>query len=130
MAGTTHRPASPGSTLAKRTSPLTSSEVQRMLETASIVPVGGLASWRGADLLPADWTRGLTPVHQAEIERPLAHIRRIGLHATEFGRADFPLATLAESLARIVADVQDGRGVVLVRGLDLSHHSQEDAEII
>jgi Taurine catabolism dioxygenase TauD, TfdA family len=53
----------------------------------------------------------------AEIETAVKRVRAHGLHIAEIRREDFPLPTLGPVIDRLRAEVLDGRGFVLVRGL-------------
>lgn len=87
-------------------------------------PPGGPAVWYGPDMKAnTDWLHVLTPGDCAEVEaamRPLVDSEADIAHLT---RADFPLPTLGPKLARICAEVIDGRGFALLRGLPVEHWS-------
>jgi hypothetical protein len=63
-----------------------------------------------------DWIHVIGPEEIAEIERNLQRLREVP-HATEVTRQDFPLPTLGPRLQRILMEVLEGRGFVLLRGL-------------
>lgn len=97
------------------------------MATARIM--GGPAAWRGCDISDHDdWKIELTDGHRAELLAALAAVDRPGIELRDIGIADFPLPTLAPVLARVVTELTDGRGFVLLRGVpvaDLSMHSIE-----
>jgi hypothetical protein len=65
----------------------------------------------------AEWTYHLSSAEIAEIEAALTAVRARGLDITEIRRDDFPLPTLGPVLDRLRAEVLDGRGFVLLRGM-------------
>ena len=71
--------------------------------------------WRRADMEGrSDWIRHFSDEELEEIRRALP--RRFG--APGFGKADFPLPKLGPRLAALVDELENGRGFVLMRGLD------------
>jgi hypothetical protein len=81
--------------------------------------VDGPSVWTGAEmrLREAEWTHRLSPTEIGEIEASVAAVRQRGLDLAEIRRDDFPLPTLGPVLDQLCAEVVDGRGFVLLRGL-------------
>src|SRR5271169_4720111 len=81
--------------------------------------VRGPAAWIGADMKKreAEWTCRLSSAEIAEIEAAGKAVRARGLDIAEIRREDFPLPTLGPVLDRLRAEVLDGRGFVLLRGV-------------
>ena len=91
----------------------------QVLETA--------CEWRAEDMTdPARWTEALTPSEVAEVDAALVHARTRSDDMLDIGRDDFPLPTLGPRLKRIEAELMDGRGVVLIRGLPRERYSNDD----
>jgi hypothetical protein len=65
----------------------------------------------------AQWTYRLPPPEIAEIEAAVKEVQARGLDIADIRRADFPLPTLGPVLDRLRAEVLDGRGFVLLRGV-------------
>lgn len=88
----------------------------------------GPAAWYGPDMAARrDWILTLSPDDVAEIEgamRPLV-ARRADIAV--LAREDFPLPRLAPRLAAMLADLMDGRGFALIRGLDVAGWSMREA---
>ena len=82
--------------------------------------VEGPSAWIGAALAkrPEEWTYTLSPVERAEIEAATAAVR--GRDIATLRRDDFPLPTLGPVLDRLRDEVLNGRGFVLIRGLDVT----------
>ncbi len=78
----------------------------------------GPADWRGPDMAArSDWIERLSPSEVAEIEAAAAPIAQREGDIAGLIAADFVLPTLAPRLARIRAEVLNGRGFALLRGL-------------
>src|SRR3954465_14067088 len=87
--------------------------------TPSRRPIGGPSAWTGADMRgrEAEWSYRLSSSEIAEIEAALKLVQARGLDIAETRREDFPLQTLGPVLDRLRAEVLDGRGFVLLRGV-------------
>ena len=92
-------------------------------------PVEGPAVWTGAEMREreAEWTYRLSPAEVAEIEAAVRAVRSRGLDIAEVRRADFPLPTFEPVLDRLRAEVVDGRGFVLLRGLPVEDRPIADS---
>lgn len=79
--------------------------------------IDGPSAWIGAELAqrPEEWIYRLSPAEIAELEAATA--ARRGHDLASLRRADFPLPTLGPILDRLRAEVLNGRGFVLIRGL-------------
>src|SRR6266851_7422938 len=81
--------------------------------------VEGPSAWVGADMKrrAAEWSYRLSPAEIAEIEGALRAVQERGLDIADIRREDFPLPMLGPVLDRLCAEVLDGRGFVLLRGM-------------
>src|ERR1700704_6384541 len=81
--------------------------------------IEGPSAWTGGDMRgrEAEWSCRLSPSEIAEIEAALKLVQARGLDIAEIRREDFPLPTLGPVLDRLRAEVLDGRGFVLLRGV-------------
>jgi hypothetical protein len=79
--------------------------------------VEGPSAWIGTELMrhPEQWIYTLSPRQLDEIDSAVAGLR--GRDLAEVRRADFPLPMLGPELDRLRAEVLNGRGFVLLRGL-------------
>ena len=94
-------------------------------------PVTGPSVWTGEQMRGhTDWIHVLTPSDIAEIDQALAAVKAAGTPLFAIGPKDFPLPTLVPRLARIRAEVSDGRGFVLLRGLPIERYSLDDARLL
>ncbi len=82
-------------------------------------PIEGPSAWIGADMRgrETEWSYRLSPSEIAEIETALKSVQARGVGIAEIRRDDFPLPTLGPVLDRLRAEVLDGRGFVLLRGV-------------
>jgi hypothetical protein len=84
-------------------------------------------AWRGADLAAAtDWIRPVSAAAAAECEAALAGLRRRGLRWPDFGRDDFPLPSFGGELDVVLEELENGRGLVLLRGFPVERWAAED----
>ena len=87
-------------------------------------PVGGAASWRGAELAGSDaWVYPLGPEAVAELEA--AAEASAGVDVLDMKPGDFPLPGLAPQLARLRKDLLTGRGFAYLRGLPADRYPRE-----
>src|SRR3954451_22087684 len=96
---------------------------RRMIQTRS--PIGGRAAWTGADLArDPSWIMPLPAAATAEIDAALAGL---GERAPPgFDARHFPLAETAGFLAAVARELEFGRGLVRLTGLDPSRYSAAD----
>ncbi|MDX1711038.1 MAG: TauD/TfdA family dioxygenase [Rhodovibrionaceae bacterium] len=82
------------------------------------------AEWRGPEMAARDdWIVRFTDAEAAEIEAAVEAGRHVDLVALD--RQRFPLPSLGARLAEIAADVVEGRGFVLLRGLPVERWDRE-----
>lgn len=94
-------------------------------------PAPAKASWTGDELSRSEnWITQLDTRELAELDAALRHVQKAGLAWGHFEREQFPLDRLASRLAQIDDELQNGRGFVLLRGLDVSRYSVEELETI
>ena len=65
----------------------------------------------------AEWTYRLSPTEIVEIETAVQVVQARGLDIAGIRREDFPLPTLRPVLDRLRAEVLEGRGFALLRGM-------------
>ena len=82
-------------------------------------PIEGPSAWIGADMRgrEAEWGYRLSPPEIAEIEMAVKAAQARRLDIADIRREDFPLPTLGPVLDRLRAEVLDGRGFALFRGM-------------
>lgn len=93
-------------------------------------PLSGPDVWLGPEIQhDPGWIWTLSADELDEIDQALAGVRAADAEIP-FAAASFPLPTLGARLAGIVAEVGNGRGVVLLRGLERENYSRRDCELI
>jgi hypothetical protein len=92
-------------------------------------PVSAASAWIGSDMRTreSEWTYRLSPSEIAEIETATRAAQARGLDLAAIRREDFPLPTLGSVLERLRAEVLDGRGFVLLRGLPVEGRPIEES---
>jgi hypothetical protein len=81
--------------------------------------IDGPSAWIGSDMRrrEAEWSYRLLPPEIAEIEAAVREVQTRELDIADIRRDDFPLPTLGRVLERLRAEVLDGRGFMLLRGM-------------
>src|SRR5262245_39444761 len=88
-------------------------------------------AWRGEDLTrERSWIVGLNDAEIADVERALAAAKAGGKPLEQIGRGDFPLTVMRPRLEAALADMYDGRGFVVLRGLPVQRWSDEDIGLV
>ncbi len=91
-------------------------------------PVAGPAVWRGAEVRERDdWSYRFSAEDVSEIEAALAGVR--GRQLSAIGRRDFPLPLLSERIAGWSAELGQGRGFLLLRGLPVERWGEADSSL-
>ena len=89
--------------------------------------ITGRAVWRAEELARAtDWIRPITPAEQEELDAAMRAVTRRGLAWREMTREDFPIPRLARALAEVAHELEDGRGVVLLRRLPVERYTEDE----
>ena len=101
------------------------------MSTIWMKPITGPKAWRGQDLVHASsWILTLGEGEITDIDRALAVARATARPLAEVGREQFPLTVMRPRLEQILAEVYDGRGFVVVRGLPVRRYSDDDVGLI
>lgn len=87
--------------------------------------------WRRDDVSdPARWTERLSAAEREELDGALRHAQATGRPLLEIGAADFPLPRMEPRLRAIEKELIDGRGFVLLRGLERERYDQAEMELL
>jgi len=93
-------------------------------------PLEGAAAWHGPEQAGRDdWIYRLDAADVDDLDRALAHARATGKAMSELSVDDFPLSRLDRSIAAWMAELEHGRGFMLVRGVPVDRYSEEDAAL-
>jgi len=94
-------------------------------------PIGGAAAWTGADLADDDgWVLSLSAAEITEIDGAFRAAKGRGATWTAITAGDFPLPLLAPKLAATLDQLENGRGVALLRGLPVTDYDDEDLRLV
>ncbi|HYM30989.1 MAG TPA: TauD/TfdA family dioxygenase [Candidatus Cybelea sp.] len=86
-------------------------------------PLTGPSVWLGAEMARSTrWLRDFSADHVGEIDAALAQVRRRGLAWSEIKREDFPLPTVSALLADAADELENGSGMVKLRGLPVARY--------
>jgi len=87
-------------------------------------------AWRGVDLRKDDIAFDLTRRHAAALEELLDafHKQRLGLAQIRPEHCRHP--ALDADLGRVFDEIQEGRGIVIIRGIPVAGHSDDDVSTI
>jgi len=99
------------------------------MNVSDLTPLETGCEWR-SDELGDSYIFQLTDAHLDELDGALQHAEAGCDDVLDVTRDSFPLPTLGAELRRIVHDLIDGRGVVLIRGLPVDHYGKERASSI
>ena len=92
--------------------------------------LGGKA-WRGETLSrETSWLVKLTDTEVVDVERALATAKATGKPLEAITRDDFPLSIMRARLDAALADMYDGRGFVVLRGLPVARWSDDDTGLV
>ena len=81
-------------------------------------PLGGACAWRGEEMAASTrWVRTLDAADVAEIDDALGAARASGAPWPETTRERFPLPRFAAKLDEVARELEDGGGLVALRGL-------------
>lgn len=93
--------------------------------------IGDASVWTGSDFASKDaYSIDLEPRHLAAFDAALARLRKAGIGLDTMERRHFEVRDIADDLAAVFREVQDGRGFVLVRGFPLERYSEEEIGLI
>lgn len=88
------------------------------------VPADHKMAWRDGDFTKEDAAFDLTARHRAALEDVLLRVR--GKALAEIMPADCRHPALDADLERVFDEIQQGRGIVIVRGIPVEDHAVED----
>ncbi|RPH78460.1 MAG: hypothetical protein EHM88_15950 [Candidatus Rokuibacteriota bacterium] len=94
-------------------------------------PISGPMVWTSEDLCRStDWIRTLTAAETDELDAALRAVQRRGLGWQAMTRDDFAIPRLAASLAEVSRELEDGRGLVLLRGIPVERYGEDELRIV
>ncbi len=89
-------------------------------------PINEPCAWLGQDLVHSDrWIRDLDPEHIEEIEVALSAVEKRGIAWHEITAEDFPLPGLANLIAEIRNELENGCGLMKLRGVPVDRYDEQ-----
>jgi len=96
-----------------------------------MTPITSPKAWRGETLArETSWIVTLTDAEIADVDRALAAAKASGLPLEAIQREHFPLTVMRARLTQAVAEMYDGRGFVVLRGLPVRRYRDEEVGLI
>lgn len=93
-------------------------------------PIRGPAVWYGRELAAReDWLRPFSAAELAELDAAIRAFKASGVPLAEISPANFRLGKLAAELGRVLAELLEGRGFVMLRGFPVGRYSREEQAI-
>ena len=93
--------------------------------------LGGPAAWLAAEMNGIDdWKIELDAVQRAELLEAVAAVEQTSAPLESIRRNDVALPTMAELLQRMIDELIDGRGFVLLRALPIEGMTEYQAECL
>ena len=91
----------------------------------------GAAVWPGEELARSTgWIHTITPAEQDELDGALRAVQRRGRGWRDMTREDFPIPRFARPLAEVARELEDGRGLVLLRRVPVERYSEDELRVI
>jgi len=91
----------------------------------------GRFGWLGSDMIQDErWIHRFSQEELDELDRALGVFNATGKSVEEMTREDFPLPLFASKAVGHVAELRDGRGFVVLRGLPVAGYSDADSGAI
>lgn len=85
------------------------------------------AEWRAKDVAdPAIYTERLTETELGELDTALRHAQGVSDDLFDITKDEFPLPTFSKRLKAIERELIDGRGFVLIRGIDREKYNNDE----
>src|SRR5436305_23617 len=89
-------------------------------------PVAGSGVWYGRELAQsASWIRNLGAREIEEVDAAVHAFQKSGASAEAICRENFPLPRLGPVLREVLAELLEGRGFILLRGLPVERMTRE-----
>jgi hypothetical protein len=101
------------------------------IRSRDIAPVKGANVWHGRDMAQATrWQRWLDSAQLAEIDAALEAARARGADWETMAAGDFPLPGLASVINDIREELENGSGLLMLRGINPAHYTPDQLKII
>ena len=93
--------------------------------------IQGPANWKASEIAAStDWIHAFAADELAEIDAALRHAQSRGKSITDVTAADFPLPTVSGLFAQARERLEQGCGLQLYRGIDVSLYSKDELRLM
>jgi hypothetical protein len=90
-------------------------------------PLTGPAVWNGEEIKNSKrWIRDMPAAAVAELDAALAHVKKKGLGWSQVTRENFPIDGLGGLLADIADELENGVGIMKLRGFPVDRYDEDD----
>ena len=94
-------------------------------------PIQGPFDWKAADVTRDEsWIHRFTDAEQAEIDVALRHALARGATLATLRAGDFPLPTVSQRFAQGREQLENGIGMQLYRGIDVTRYTKEELRLV
>lgn len=94
-------------------------------------PVRERSAWHASELMAdSTWRHTLSRAEQEELQVATARACARGLRAGQFSREEFALPTLGSRIAALADEVENGRGVALLRGIPVQSYDENSIRVL
>jgi alpha-ketoglutarate-dependent taurine dioxygenase len=94
-------------------------------------PVTDRSAWKGADMMKDDsWIYRLNEREIAEIESAFTRLAATAKNHDQVQQKDFPLETFGRLVTAMRDQIEDGRGVTLLKGVPIAGKTVEQVELL
>jgi hypothetical protein len=85
------------------------------------------SAWKSADIEgDTSWIWSFTEAELAELDAALRYSKARGLAEQDVTKADFPLPILSVKLDQLLSELEQGRGLILLRGFPVERYEEAD----
>jgi len=89
------------------------------------------ADWRAEDMIDqSEWVFPLSSRHIAQIDKALKAVNQAGIGIDQITKENFPLENCADLIDAIHHRMEEGRGLVVVRGFPALEYEKQDLRLI
>lgn len=93
--------------------------------------VTGPSAWKAKNFEnDPSWVREFTPEELDELHEAALALKATGKGPEKFSADDFPLTTFSRTITEIHNELAEGRGFILLRGIDVERYDQQTLELM
>lgn len=93
--------------------------------------ITGPEAWKGAALQAGNqWLRPLSPAMLQALDTALASAKSAGLGILDLTTENFSLKTVQSEIEGFIAELQNGKGFLVLRGLPVTRYTEQDMAIL